>query len=183
MDGWRLASEINNNKKINNAKLFLLTPEGNIDKDAKMKLLGWFNGYLYKPIKIQNHYELLNENENEIVDLEVIEAYKSFVKGIGTITTENYTVNSGEIHTIYKYQKISIVTAHKDIMREALVKHFAHGVTIYEAEGGYTATPRWVFESIVLTYEIEEYRKIYKETQINKNYMLSNIIQSIKPQR
>lgn len=73
MDGWRLASEINNNKKINNAKLFLLTPEGNIDKDAKMKLLGWFNGYLYKPIKIQNLYELLNENENEIVDLEVIE--------------------------------------------------------------------------------------------------------------
>lgn len=69
-----------------------------------------------------------------------------------------------KVHTVYKYQKISIVTAHKDIMREALVKNFAHGVTIYEAEGGYTSTPRWVFESIVLTYEIEEYRKIIRAT-------------------
>lgn len=42
------------------------------------------------------------------VDLEVIEAYKNFVKGIGTITTENYIVNSGEIHTIYKYHIYSV---------------------------------------------------------------------------
>ncbi len=73
MDGWRLASEINNNKKINNAKLFLLTPEGNIDKDAKMKILGWFNGYLYKPVKLHNLHKLLSEQEDEIVDLEVVE--------------------------------------------------------------------------------------------------------------
>ena len=31
--------------------------------------------------------------------------------------------------------------------------------------------------------QIEEYRKIYKETQINKNYMLSNIVQSLKGHR
>ena len=42
------------------------------------------------------------------VDLEVIEAYKKFVKGIGTITAENYMVNSGEIHTIYKYHIYSV---------------------------------------------------------------------------
>ena len=42
------------------------------------------------------------------VDIEVIEAYKNFVQGIGTITTENYTVNSGEIHTIYKYHIYSV---------------------------------------------------------------------------
>lgn len=42
------------------------------------------------------------------VDIEVIESYKNFVQGIGTITTENYTVNSGEIHTIYKYHIYSV---------------------------------------------------------------------------
>lgn len=42
------------------------------------------------------------------VDLDVIEAYKNFVQGIGTITTENYTVTSGEIHTIYKYHIYSV---------------------------------------------------------------------------
>ena len=67
-----------------------------------------------------------------------------------------------KVHTIYNYQKISIVTTNKEAMREALVKNFVHGITIYEAEGGYSSSPRWVFESIVLTYEIEEYRKIIR---------------------
>ena len=72
MDGWRLASEINNNKKINSSKLFLLIPEGYTDKEAKMKILGWFNGYLYKPVKINNLIELIAEKQDEVVDLEVV---------------------------------------------------------------------------------------------------------------
>lgn len=42
------------------------------------------------------------------VDVEVIEAYKNFVQGIGTITSEKYLVNSGETHTIYKYHIYSV---------------------------------------------------------------------------
>ena len=76
-----------------------------------------------------------------------------------------------KVHTIYKYQKISIVTTKKDEMREALVQHFAHGVTIYQAQGAYSLTERWVFESVVLTYEIEEYRKIIRK--IDKDAFMS----------
>ncbi len=67
-----------------------------------------------------------------------------------------------KVHTIYNYQKISIVTSMRDEMREALVKHFAHGITIYDAQGGYSLTPKYVFESVVFTYEIEEYKKIIR---------------------
>lgn len=112
MDGWRLASEINNNKKINNAKLFLLTPEGNIDKDAKMKLLGWFNGYLYKPIKLQNLYTLLQEKEDEIIDLEVVED-DSFTVARKTkiLVVEDHPVNRKLLVTFLKQFNSEVLEA------------------------------------------------------------------------
>lgn len=42
------------------------------------------------------------------VDKEVIDAYQKFINNIGTLTTENYTVKSGEIHTIYKHHIYSV---------------------------------------------------------------------------
>lgn len=59
MDGWQLASEINNNKKICNAKLFLMSPWGKSADEAKMKLLSWFKGYISKPVKHNDIYNLL----------------------------------------------------------------------------------------------------------------------------
>ena len=67
-----------------------------------------------------------------------------------------------KVHTVYKYQKISIVTTRKDEIKEALIKNFVHGITIYEAMGGYSGEKKWNFETVVLTHEIEEYRKIVK---------------------
>jgi CheY-like chemotaxis protein len=51
MDGWRLTSEINKDKTINNTHLILMIPHGAIRGDAKMLLLNWFNAYVYKPIR------------------------------------------------------------------------------------------------------------------------------------
>ena len=76
-----------------------------------------------------------------------------------------------KVHTVYNYQKISIVTSMREEMREALVKHFAHGITIYDAQGGYSLAPKYVFESVVLTYEIEEYRKIIRN--VDKDAFMS----------
>jgi CheY-like chemotaxis protein/HPt (histidine-containing phosphotransfer) domain-containing protein len=57
MDGWHLASEIKNNPIIKETRLFLMSPLGS-GTEAKMKLLGWFAGYLNKPIK---RSELMDE--------------------------------------------------------------------------------------------------------------------------
>lgn len=75
MDGWRLSAEINADHTINNTKLYLMVPEGQMGGDAKMKMLDWFNGYLYKPIKRTMLIELLEElTIDEPMDLEIVEA-------------------------------------------------------------------------------------------------------------
>jgi len=77
MDGWRLAAEINKNREINQAQLYLMVPEGSFGADAKMKLLEWFNGYLYKPIKRRKLVELLKERKQTSIDLEIVEELDS----------------------------------------------------------------------------------------------------------
>lgn len=72
-----------------------------------------------------------------------------------------------KVHTIYNYQKISVVTSKKEEMRLVLCERFVHGVTIFQAEGGYSSTLKWVVESIVLTYEIEDYRKVIRQVDPN----------------
>ncbi len=76
MDGWRLAAEINNNRAINQVQLYLMVPEGGFGVDAKMKLLEWFNGYLYKPVKRRMLSQLLSEQLQNSIDLEVVEDLK-----------------------------------------------------------------------------------------------------------
>ncbi len=51
MDGWRLASEISAKENLKGIKLILMSPEGTIGPEAKMKLLDWFSGYVTKPVK------------------------------------------------------------------------------------------------------------------------------------
>lgn len=74
MDGWRLASEINADRTINSTKLTLMVPEGQMGSEAKMKMLDWFNGYIYKPIKRRLLVKVLNESFTEKLDLEIAKA-------------------------------------------------------------------------------------------------------------
>ncbi|WP_318661862.1 response regulator [Treponema sp.] len=73
VDGWHLAAEINNDKEINNAKLYLTIPEGQMGGEAKMKLLNWFDGYLYKPVKRNKLFELISQNFKESFETAVSE--------------------------------------------------------------------------------------------------------------
>lgn len=103
-----------------------------------------------------------------IVDLAIIVA--SGLVG-GSINVAVYTVVRllthivalDRIHTIYKFMKITIVTTKVEEMRLALIGKFNHGITIFSAVGGYTNQPRWALESVVLAYEIEEYRNLAKQ--------------------
>ena len=61
MDGWRLAAEINKIKENIDTALYLMIPEGTLTGDAKMKLLKWFDGYVYKPVKKRVMVTLLND--------------------------------------------------------------------------------------------------------------------------
>lgn len=83
-----------------------------------------------------------------------------------------------KVHTIYNYQKITIVTSMKDEVCKEMCEHFVHGITIYQAEGGYSHSLKWVLETVVLTYEIEEYRKLIRQIDPNA-FMCFTSIKSI----
>lgn len=73
MDGWRLAAEINSDSAINGAKLYLMIPEGQLGGEAKMKLLSWFNGYLYKPLQRKKLTALLENAFDHPLELPTVE--------------------------------------------------------------------------------------------------------------
>ena len=117
MDGWHLASEIHNEKKIKNTpELYLLVPEGQMKGEAKMKMLNWFEGYLYKPLKRKKVFELLKEStdkkNNNIVELEIanddmimtLEPVddSSVAKNKRVLVAEDHPVNSKLIETFLR---------------------------------------------------------------------------------
>lgn len=73
MDGWRLAANINKNSDINNLKLYLVVPEGQMGGEAKMKMLDWFNGYIYKPIKKSQLEDILKDAFTQSIELVPVE--------------------------------------------------------------------------------------------------------------
>lgn len=117
MDGWHLASEIHNEKKIKNTpELYLIVPEGQMKGEAKMKMLNWFEGYLYKPLKQKKVFELLKERtdkkNNNIVELELanddmimtLEPVddSSVAKNKRVLVAEDHPVNSKLIETFLR---------------------------------------------------------------------------------
>lgn len=145
IDGWHLASEIMNNPELKeNIKLFLLIPEGQMRKDAKMKVLNWYNGYIYKPIKMCKLKELVRDSLESFDDIESLESVEpqrvsesvlattkasndKFATGIKILIAEDHPVNRKIIETFLKgfgadvfiaedgEQAIEQIDSHKDI--------------------------------------------------------------------
>lgn len=115
MDGWYLATEINNDTSINNSKLYLMVPEGQMGGEAKMKMLDWFNGYLYKPIKLYMLKEILRTCFNTPLDLEVMESLvqqnEFSAAGMKILAVEDHPVNRKLIQTFLKQFGADVLTA------------------------------------------------------------------------
>jgi signal transduction histidine kinase/DNA-binding response OmpR family regulator/HPt (histidine-containing phosphotransfer) domain-containing protein len=155
MDGWRLAAEINKDRDINQAQLYLMVPEGSFGADAKMKLLEWFNGYLYKPIKRRKLSELLKEHWQSSIDLETVEELEPIGDEAGE--TEKQTppkaaepapqeeaaqVESAEAEL--PARGITVLIAEDHPVNRKLLKIFLEkfGATVVTAEDGKEATER-----------------------------------------
>ena len=112
MDGWHLAAEIKHCEKIDkNFRMYLLVPEGQMRKEAKMTLLDWFDGYLYKPVKRKMLRDLLEEfqrtlgeskggevidltpREGEIAPQKEEEAGLQIASGLKILIAEDHPVN------------------------------------------------------------------------------------------
>ncbi|MBR6153156.1 MAG: response regulator [Treponema sp.] len=137
MDGWYLAAEINSNPKINNMKLYLMVPEGQMKGEAKMKFLNWFNGYLYKPIKRNQLLNTLVEAFNQPFELEPADSKRTdgneSTYPISSLTNEN---------TLMKGKTVLVAEDHP-VNRKILVSFLEKfGATVIQAENGQEAIER-----------------------------------------
>lgn len=101
-----------------------------------------------------------------IVDLMIIGVAACINPLTGAYTIVRHIISIvayDKIHTTYNYGKISIVTEEKQRMRDALIKRFNHGITIYQATGGFSNRPKYVLESTLWSFEHADYVKLAKE--------------------
>jgi CheY-like chemotaxis protein len=132
VDGWHFAWEVKEDPEINDSKLYLLVPEGQMGAEAKMKLMNLFNGYLYKPVKRQFLLLLLQESDDTPLDLETIDSVK-----IETMkTTENSDDDDSTIAS-----GLSILIAEDHPLNRRLLATFLkdYGADVFEAEDGQAA--------------------------------------------
>lgn len=117
MDGWRLSAEINSDENINTTMLFLMVPEGQMGGEAKMKMLDWFNGYLYKPLKKKMLIETLKSiSSDSSLDLEPIEIEKPKATGEKilfkqVLIAEDHPINQKLLKTFLEKLQIEVFTA------------------------------------------------------------------------
>ena len=134
VEGWHLASNIKNNPKIKETKLYMLVPEGQVGRDAKMKLLDWFAGYLYKPVRLEKLDQLLIETNGSDSSIKLFEEINSINKN-----SENTTKKQTELPQIAEGMKI-LVTDDHPVNRKILVEFLKKfGAAVYEAENGEAA--------------------------------------------
>ena len=67
------------------------------------------------------------------------------------------------IYNSYKIARLEIITSKGEEMREVLIKKFHHGVTIFNALGGYTLSNRQVLEVYLSAYEVDGYLRIIQK--------------------
>ncbi|MBN2619319.1 MAG: response regulator [Spirochaetales bacterium] len=85
MDGWQLAGEIHSNGLIKYTKKVLMSLKGKGIEESKMKLLGWFQGYVTKPVNKESLYKIIkdiftleeSEDLQEFEDLDDLEELDS----------------------------------------------------------------------------------------------------------
>lgn len=135
MDGWRLAAEISNDTSINDLKLYLMVPEGQMGAAAKMKLLNWFNGYIYKPIKRTALLNILEEAFYQPFDLQPIENEKQE----NQFSSESLEHQKNMDNELASDLKILIAEDHP--VNRKIMETFLHnfGASVFSAEDGEAA--------------------------------------------
>ena len=120
MDGWHVASEIHSNETLSSTKLFLLSPTGKSADEAKMKLLGWFEGYLSKPLKKTEFLETLNRSLGSVEELESVDELEVPLEAEGidasfvhtqVLVAEDHVVNQQLFRTILESFGLRVVLA------------------------------------------------------------------------
>ncbi len=115
MDGWQFASEVRNASLSFSPRMILMSPLG-FGTEAKMKLLGWFSGYIDKPIKRRELLECIvsilygtsvKAAKNEIEESDKILSWG----GRRVLVAEDHLVNQQLFKTILEKYGLQVLLA------------------------------------------------------------------------
>ena len=73
MDGWQLASRITAEPSIADIPRILMSPKGLLAGEAKMKRLRWFQGYISKPVSLDEFFEATRSATLDVPELEALD--------------------------------------------------------------------------------------------------------------
>lgn len=106
IDGWSVASTIRKSAAITPLRLYLTVAEGQMGKDARMKMLDLFDGYIYKPIKRDRLLSIFSRTEYTADEIERSEKKKAarateagIAKGLSILIAEDHPVNRKLLNT------------------------------------------------------------------------------------
>lgn len=132
MDGWHLAFDISKHPDVReNLSMYMLVPEGQMGGEAKMTAMGWFKGYLYKPVKAEM---LLNILKDELSEKESIET----LYAPGSKAEKNTDQNTAVKENPAIAEGLDILIAEDHPLNRKLIESFMKkfGANVYLAENG-----------------------------------------------
>ncbi|MCQ2612435.1 MAG: response regulator [Treponemataceae bacterium] len=159
MDGWRLSSEINADRNINGTRLYMMVPEGQMGSEAKMRMLDWFNGYLYKPIKRHLLVDTINDGCKDALDLEVAKGEDIAAQKAKEVLSVNAAKEAKTASEPEKYT-FGVLAAEDHPINQKLVKTFLNTfvTTVFTANNG--------AEAVQAVREHPEIRLIFMDIQM-----------------
>lgn len=113
----------------------------------------------YLAIKKQTSIGLVNLTSNAVLltlSLLFFEPSVALYTLLGYITSN---VLIDKIHTGYKRVRVEIITAKGDVVKEALLNSYEHGITIYEGEGAFTGDPKKILVMVTQSHEVYDLRR------------------------
>ncbi|MCX7788853.1 MAG: response regulator [Spirochaetes bacterium] len=134
MDGWQFASEVRNASLPTSPRLILMSPLG-FGTEAKMKLLGWFSGYIDKPVKRR----------------ELLDCIVSILYGMGAIGEEK---EERETDTTHIWVGGRVLVAEDHLVNQQLFKTILekYGLQVLLAENGLEAVDLLAKEPVDLVF-------------------------------
>jgi len=114
MDGWQFASKVHSDLSVVPPKMILMSMKGEQhSSETKMRLLGWYNSYLTKPMRQKNLIStllrLLNvdidaalEWAEEVEDIKIADESPSHSRGYRILIVEDHEINRKLLHTILR---------------------------------------------------------------------------------
>lgn len=141
IDGWHIAFAINGVHALKySLSLYLLVPEGQMGGEAKMTSLGWFKGYLYKPVKREILINVLGEELSGTERIETLYAPEKAggIENSGQNLAEQFLPRVDEA-TLATDLKVLIAEDHplNRKLMESFMKKF--GAQVFLAENGVEA--------------------------------------------